>query len=92
MRKLVMAGVVLAALAGCEPMGMPVDAAPNPNQCGAYDLQYLVGSPDSVLETMRFNKPVRIIQAGSAVTMDYNPDRINFELDRYRMISRVSCG
>ncbi len=92
MKKILMAGVVLALLAGCEPMGTPVDAAPNPNQCGAYDLQYLVGSPDTALDTMRFNKPMRIIAAGSAVTMDYNPDRINFELDRYRMISRVYCG
>ena len=92
MRRMMMAGAAALALAGCEPMGAPVVDQPSPNQCGAYDLQYLVGSPDTVLETMRFNKPVRIIAPGSAVTMDYNPDRINFELDRYRMISRVTCG
>lgn len=92
MRRMMMAGAAALALAGCEPMGVPVVDQPNPNQCGAYDLQYLVGSPDTVLETMRFNKPVRIIAPGSAVTMDYNPDRINFELDRYRMIARVTCG
>lgn len=96
MGKMLTALAVLTVLAGCEPMGMPggtpVADEPSPNQCGAYDLQYLVGSPDTVLQTMRFNKPVRVIPVGSAVTMDYNPDRINFELDRYGMISRVACG
>lgn len=92
MGKMMVAVAVAALLAGCEPMGVPVADAPSPNQCGAYDLQYLVGSPDTVLETMRFNKPLRVIPAGSAVTMDYNADRINIELDRYRMISRVFCG
>ncbi|MBC2836275.1 I78 family peptidase inhibitor [Paragemmobacter straminiformis] len=92
MKMVFLAGAMMATLAACEPMGVPVVDQPNPNQCGAYDLQYLVGSPDTVLQTMRFNKPVRIIKPGMAVTMDYNPDRINFDLDRYNMISRVTCG
>lgn len=92
MGKMMVAVAVAALLAGCEPMGVPVVDQPSPNQCGAYDLQYLVGSPDTVLETIRFAGPVRIIPQGSAMTMDYNAGRINFELDRYRMISRVFCG
>lgn len=92
MGKMMMAVATAALLAGCEPMGTPVVDQPAPNQCGALDLQYLVGSPDTVLETMRFGNPVRVIPQGSAVTMDYNPARINFELDRYKMISRVFCG
>lgn len=92
MGKMMVAVAVTALLAGCEPMGTPVAGQPSPNQCGALDLQYLVGSPDTVLETMRFAGPVRVIPQGSAVTMDYNPSRINFELDRYKMISRVFCG
>lgn len=92
MGKMMMAGAMLALLAACEPMGVPVVDQPSPNQCGAYDLQYLVGAPDTTLETMRFSGPVRVIGAGDAMTMDYNPNRINFELDRYRMIARVFCG
>lgn len=91
MRQVLMAGAALVALAGCEPMGVPV-VDQSPNQCGALDLQYLVGSPDTVLETMRFGGPVRIYGPGDAVTMDYNPNRINFELDRYKMIARITCG
>ncbi|MEZ5753825.1 MAG: I78 family peptidase inhibitor [Paracoccaceae bacterium] len=62
------------------------------NQCGALDLQYLLGAPARDLEAMRFNKPVRVIRPGMAVTMDYNPDRLNFEVDRAGRIARVTCG
>lgn len=92
MEKMMMAVAVAAILAGCVPMATPVVSEPSPNQCGALDLQYLVGSPNTVLETMRFAGPVRIIPQGSAVTTDYNPARTNFELDRYKMIARVFCG
>ena len=92
MKMVFLAGAMLATLAACEPMGVPVVDQPNPNQCGAYDLQYLVGSPDTVLQTMRFNKPLRVIPAGSAVTMDYNPTRLNIEIDKTGEIFRINCG
>ncbi len=92
MEKMMVAVAVAVLLAGCVPMATPVVDTPSPNQCGALDLQYLVGSPDTVLETIRFAGPVRIIPKGAAVTMDYNPARTNFELDRYKMIARVFCG
>lgn len=90
--------VVLAGLAGCvatEPYpgsgggGLPSGGV---NQCGALDLQFLVGGPASALNSMRFNKPVRVIYPDTAVTMDYSADRLNFEVDRTGRISRVSCG
>jgi hypothetical protein len=91
-------GLALAASA-C----VPVDVEPFPgspggggtggvNQCGALDLQYLVGAPARDLDAIRFNKPVRVIYPGTAVTMDYSADRLNFEVDRSGRISRVSCG
>lgn len=93
------AGVVLAGvLAACVPVEGPVGGGfPDPagggvNQCGALDLQFLVGGPASALNTMRFNKPVRVIYPDTAVTMDFNADRLNFEVDRMGRISRVSCG
>jgi hypothetical protein len=91
-------GLALAASA-C----VPVDVEPFPgspggggaggvNQCGALDLQYLVGAPASELDRMRFNKPVRVIYPDTAVTMDYSADRLNFEVDRTGRITRVNCG
>jgi hypothetical protein len=35
---------------------------------------------------------VRVIYPDTAVTMDYNADRLNFEVDRTGRITRVNCG
>lgn len=35
---------------------------------------------------------VRVIQAGSAVTMEYNGARLNLSVNRQGLIERVSCG
>jgi len=62
------------------------------NACGAAGLQTLLGQPASVLETMRFANPVRVIRPGMAVTMDFNPARLNIEVDAAEEITRISCG
>lgn len=79
---------VLAAGCVILPPGYvdPTDA------CHASELQYLVGEPGSVLNGMRFSQEVRVIEYGMAVTMDYNPARLNIQLDRWDVIERVSCG
>ena len=73
-----------------DPVPMPPDD--NLSSCGAVDLQYLVGRPGVVLDGMRFSQDVRVIQYGSAVTMDYSATRLNFWLDRRDVIERVTCG
>ena len=84
--------LILAPLlaAGCVMVvpdpGDPADA------CLASELQYLVGQPGVVLNGMRFSQDVRIIEYGMAVTMDYNPERLNIQLDRRDVIERVNCG
>lgn len=86
--------MLAVGVAGCVPAGPPqaVGPAAGVNQCGALDLQFLIGAPAAELDTIRFNKPVRVIRPGTAVTMDYNPDRLNFEVGRSGRISRVTCG
>ncbi|MES2844286.1 MAG: I78 family peptidase inhibitor [Pseudomonadota bacterium] len=88
---------MLAVLTACVPVEPlpgpgPVPPQDGVNACGALDLQYLVGQPASVLETMRFSQPVRVIRPGMAVTMDYSAARLNFSVDRSGYISRVYCG
>lgn len=77
-----------ALLAGCVAT-TPVDVA---DQCGASELQYLVGKPGVMLDGMRFSQDVRVIQYGMAITMDYREDRLNFWLDARDVIERVVCG
>lgn len=88
-------GLLLTAtllLSACvEPLPVPpVD--PDPDACGASELQYLVGKPGVLLDGMRFSQDVRVIQYGTAVTMDYSATRLNFWLDRRDVIERVTCG
>lgn len=93
------AGMVLVlAAAACVPVSPPYAGDPDPfpgnavNACGALDLQYLVGAPARDLDAIQFNKPVRVIYPDTAVTMDYNADRLNFEVNRSGRIARVTCG
>lgn len=82
------------ALAGCQMApALPADPVdPGADACGAAQLQYLVGQPESVLDGMRFDAPVRVIRPGMAVTMDYRPDRLNIEIDARNRIARVHCS
>lgn len=79
--------LVLAACVEEPPMAIPGDDA-----CGAPALQYLVGQPAGVLDSMRFAGPTRVIRPGMAVTMDYSPNRLNIEIDAAEVIARVVCG
>lgn len=81
------------AIMSCTPIAAPV-APPmaGPDDCKASELQGLVGQDQGRLAVMKFAGPVRIIQPGMAVTMDFNPARLNIEIDAQGRISRVSCG
>ncbi len=76
-------------------MAMPPSSDPAPAEddaCGASGLQDLVGQEVGVVAAMTFPAPMRIIRPGEAVTMEFNPARLNFELDGANRIARVYCG
>jgi len=79
--------------AGSPPYpGLPPVPMPPEDACGAPDLQGLVGQQRSTLDRMRFAVPLRVIEPGMAVTMDYSAQRLNIELDAAGRIQRVYCG
>lgn len=90
--------VALALVFGALLMGCRADTPAQPlpqnphDACGATDLQSLVGQPASVLETMKFAQPVRILRPDTAVTLDYRPDRLNIDIDAQEKIARVHCS
>lgn len=88
-----------AILALCAPLVLAACVEPLPapqpepvGNCGAEVLQYLVGQPGVVLDGMRFSQGVRVITHDMAVTMDFQPQRLNIWLDRRDVIERVNCG
>jgi len=72
---------------GGDPVPVPIE-----NACGADQLQYLVGQPASVLETMRFRGETRIIRPDTAVTMDFRAERLNIDINAVERITRVYCS
>lgn len=62
------------------------------DSCGAAGFQGLVGQTGEIAAMLVLEQPVRVIAPGMAVTMDYRPDRINFELDDQNLIAVVRCG
>lgn len=82
--------LLAAALAACAPVGAEPDETGD--TCGAASFNRYVGQPSSALDTVRFSQPVRIIPPDTAVTMDFNPERLNFDLDEDGTIVGVRCG
>jgi Peptidase inhibitor I78 family len=86
--------VSLMVSACVEPaidLQVPVEPMPI-EQCNAAVLQGLVGQPGRVLNGMRFATDVRVIQPGMAVTMDFQPNRLNIWIAEGDVIERVTCG
>ena len=90
---------LMVSVAACTPLPI-FDPLPDPvpvpveteDTCGAMELNRLIGQDASALERVLLLQPVRVIQPGMAVTMDYGPDRINFEIDTRNRIARIYCG
>lgn len=90
------------ALVACAPMPpsdpnidvIIVDQTPEPtadDPCGAANYQQYVGqvSPQISLPS---GSVFRDYRSGDPVTMDLNPQRLNFEYDRSGRLVKVSCG
>lgn len=86
----------LIALSGCQSAGNKSAASaavdPELDRCGASQYQQYVGKPLSSINDVRFEGPVRAIPYNSAVTMDFNLNRLNFMGDPQQKITRVYCG
>ncbi len=86
------AAVILGLIAGLALMACQPVPAPREDACGAAGMQSFIGQDRSVLAAMTFPAGTRIIEAGSPVTMDFNPRRLNIVIGSTGRIERVSCG
>jgi Peptidase inhibitor I78 family len=68
------------------------DPVSNPQSCPAKDLQYLVGQPRTVLQTMRFGSEVRFEEPGQAYTQEFVATRTRIIIGPDSYIVRVLCG
>lgn len=79
------------ALAACM-QDSPLNGDGLSPSCAAPELQELVGQPLTELDETSLPQPYRIIAPDMAVTMDWNPARLNIEHDEANVITRIACG
>jgi Peptidase inhibitor I78 family len=79
-----------ATLAACVPAlePEPVDE----DACRASGSQNLVGQSADILAAMTFPIGTRVIYPDTAVTMDFNSERLNILVGRSNRIEEVNCG
>jgi hypothetical protein len=85
--------LTMGTLAACAPAEHPmVMITPEISACDVKALSEFVGAGRAVLSGVVFTVPVRWIEPGGMITMDYSAERINFELDANSVITRAYCG
>lgn len=90
--------LALCALAACGTRGpiasppadpVPVGAA---DTCGAAPYSNLIGQDATALERVLILRQVRVIRPNDAVTEDFRPVRINFNIGADETIRTITCG
>lgn len=103
--KLIAAGMALAGLAvlaGCAAPGTPSTGSPMPppppgTACNAEGAQFAVGqrAAASMVEEARQRSGsymARVLWPKQVVTMEFNAQRLNLDVDAAGVVQRVRCG
>lgn len=93
---LFLAVVIVFVMMGPAPGTASADTTPmagmeNPPAC---DYPHWIGQPGEAVEKdlNAMGASYRLLPPGSAMTMDYQPDRINVEMNENGVVTRVFCG
>lgn len=78
--------LLVFSMAACAAPAQETDT------CGAAGYQALIGQPESAFATMTFPDTTRFIGPDTAMTMDFDPERLNFYIDDGGRITAVRCG
>ncbi|MBU2992501.1 I78 family peptidase inhibitor [Octadecabacter sp. 1_MG-2023] len=98
MKKLLLI-VPLVLLSACDlagplpatPTGPPTPV-PEQDTCNAAQHATLIGQDATALERVLLLAQVRVTRPGQAVTMDFRPSRINFNVGADNRIKTITCG
>lgn len=92
-----MAALVLTGCAGLGGLSGTPAASPPPATCDAAAAQFAIGQSfgpalERDVRARSGASIVRWLSPGQAVTMEFNPARINLTLDPRSRITKVACG
>lgn len=87
---------LLALLTACSSQPTP-PATEVSGDCSTEHVQGVLGQHASAerieqLQQQTHAKTLRVLAPGDAVTLDYNPQRLNIDIDESEVIIRLSCG
>ena len=82
--------IPLLLCAACAAPETP--SAPQDDTCGRTAYTHLIGQDATALERELIMGKVRVVRPDDMVTMDFNPERINFKIDRNEKIADITCG
>ena len=86
--------VLAGILAACSAQTPPAQNATPPtaaDQLGGYIGRKASDDVIAAITASRGDKPVRVLQPDSMVTMDYRPDRLNIDVDAKGIITGLRC-
>ena len=96
MKYFVLIGALLTFSACSTPKSQTPNAPPVPpagqDTCNATRFAGLVGQDATALERILLMGQVRVIRPGHAVTADFRPERINFNINAAERIASIRCG
>ncbi|MEO4046053.1 I78 family peptidase inhibitor [Pseudomonas sp. CAU 1711] len=90
--------LALALLGGCASSPQPqAPGAEGDGRCDAEPVQHLVEQRITTELAEQARKlsgaaQLRVVHPNQSVTMDYNPQRLNIDIDDADSIIRLSCG
>ncbi|MFN4092437.1 MAG: I78 family peptidase inhibitor [Brevundimonas sp.] len=89
---LMLAGALMLGACASEPTAPP-PMSDAPDQCRASSYQRFVGQNRSTLPAQPAGETWRVVCSTCAVTMDYNPSRLNviYDIDT-NIVTQVNCG
>lgn len=86
--------VALLGLGACSTTGVETGGpqAVKKGSCNTKAYSYLLGQPQSAVETISFDQPARITRLGDMASSDNNPERITFAIDKLDNVVGIKCG
>ena len=88
---------LLALLTGCSSQPPAQPSAEISGDCNVEQVHGVLGQTASseLIEQVQQQanaKTLRVLAPGDAATLDYNPQRLNIDIDESEVIIRLTCG
>ncbi len=82
---------LLAACGAREQAGLDPSEYDGVPTCGAENFQGLLGWNEAVLASVDLPRATRVLHPDDVITLDFSPDRLTIDVDKFGRITSVTC-